>query len=98
MRLTRARHGGRVLLRPEEALLAVADGGPLAVAEAVQRTLGALQVHCESLVESRLARWMLRETDRTAGEYRLMVTEGEWDIELGAAHVSKAISIHTPAQ
>ena len=73
--LTCARHGGRVLLRPEEALLTVADGGPLAVAEAVQRTLGALWVPGKSLVEPRLARWMWRETDRTAGGYRLMGTQ-----------------------
>lgn len=59
--LTCTSHGRGVFLGPEEARLAAADGGALAVAEAVRRTLGTLDVSRVGFVEARVARWWVTE-------------------------------------
>lgn len=59
--LTCTSHGRGVFLGPEEGRLAAADGGALAVAEAVRRTLGTLDVSRVGFVEARVARWWATE-------------------------------------
>lgn len=59
--LTCTSHGRGVFVGPEEARLTAADGGALAVAEAVRRTLGTLDVSRVGFVEAWVARWWATE-------------------------------------